>query len=112
MNHLVGNIHPHDAALRHSTRENFRQPPTAAADVENIVVGADAHHFEHRPSDRPVVVLHRFALARIGPAVEFLAQQLILFRVDTCGSLRGATKTFSYVGAARNSETWAAKSGS
>ena len=74
-------IHADYAAFRNAFRQNARKPSSAAAHIENIVGGLDLHQAERGLGDGPVVVLHRFALARIGPAIEFFSQVLLGFWV-------------------------------
>src|SRR5205823_27707 len=80
-NHLVRNVHSHDAALRHQFPQPPRKPPRSAAHVENIVRRREPHFLEHRQRDRQVLLFHAFAAPRFRPTVELLAQRLVRLRV-------------------------------
>ena len=71
-------------------REDAREPARAAAGIEDVVGGRDLHELERGLGDGPMVVLHRLALAGFGPAIEFLAENLIGLRIrhsDSPGNL-------------------------
>lgn len=75
-NHLVGNIDSDDSPLGHLLGNETSQPTRAAANVEDVIFGAEAHAVEHRKDDGQVILLHALAAAGFRPAVEFLTQRL------------------------------------
>ena len=58
--------------------EQAGEPAGAAAHVEDIVGGSEVHAVEHGEDDGEMVVLHALAAAGFGPAVELLAEAVVL----------------------------------
>jgi len=74
-NHLVRNIHAYDSTFGHLLGKQARQPTRAAADIQDIIFGREAHAVEYGKHDRQMILLHALAAARFRPAIKFLAKR-------------------------------------
>ncbi len=75
-NHFVGDVHADDAAIGNDFGEAAGEPAGAAANVEDIVGGREAHFFDDGEGDGEMVAFHAIAATGFGPAVEFVAEGL------------------------------------
>ena len=73
-NHFVGNVEADNAAIGNAFGKQAHEPAGAAADVEDIVLGADTHAVENRQGDGKMAFFHLLAAAGFGPAIEFFAE--------------------------------------
>jgi hypothetical protein len=76
-NHFVGNVEADDAAIWNALGEEADEPAGAAANVEDIVVGADLHAVEDGEGDGEMAFFHLLTAAGGGPAVEFFAEEVV-----------------------------------
>jgi hypothetical protein len=73
-NHFIGNIQANHASIGHALGQQAHEPTGAAANIQDIVLGADLHAVKHGQRDREMVILHLLAAAGFGPAIEFFAE--------------------------------------
>ena len=74
-NHLVRNIQAYDPTFRHSLGKQARQPTRAAADIQDIIFGREAHAVQYGKHDRQMILLHVFAATGFRPAIKFLTKR-------------------------------------
>src|SRR4029077_15794602 len=55
-----------------------REPASAAAHIEHVVLWFQLHARENRRDDRQVVLLHALAAPGLGPTIEFVAQPIVM----------------------------------